>query len=97
MRAQLGVADGAAVDRLAHVAHRRLEAEVLVHGEPDAGPFGCIDDCRAVFPGRREGFLDDRGDAARDRQLAERAVRVLPRDDVDGIELFARSIAAASV
>ena len=90
MRAQLGAPIAPLSIALPHVPHRRLEAEILVHREPDTGLFGCLDDGGAVFPARREGFLDDRGEAARNRQLAERAMRVLPRDDVDGVELFAR-------
>ena len=81
------LADRATVDGFANAPHGRLEAKVFVHGEPYARSVGGGDDGDAILPGRRERLLNDGCNAAVDRGFSKHPVRVLPGDDVDGIEV----------
>ena len=57
-----GLADRTRAQHLRHREHRPLEAEILVHGEEDAGFARCLDHGDAVVQDRGEGFLHDRPD-----------------------------------
>ena len=78
--------NGARGDDPRELAHRGGVAEVLVDREPDAGRLRRRDDGGSILEGRGEGFLHDRRDPAGDGQFGERAMGLVPCDDVDEVE-----------
>ena len=81
-------ADHAGIEDRLHLLKRRLEAEVLVHGEKEPGLVGGLDDGDAILPLRREGLLHDRRHLVAEGELGQRAMRIHAGDDVDEAELL---------
>jgi hypothetical protein len=83
-------ADRARTDQPPQVPHRRRETEVLVHRQPDAGRLRRVDYGGRVFPARRERLLHDRRHAAPDGELRQRAMRVVPGDNIREVQPLRR-------
>ena len=87
MRAQEGSPITPLSSSFLHLLEWRLEAEVFMHGEEQAGLLRRLHDGDAVFPIRREGFLHDGRHAMAESHPGNGAVRVHAGRDVNQPEI----------